>query len=98
GTGVVLEVRRANIDISSHQQRNSTTAKQVTNQLLFAALQESRERDLRKLLPDLGGEDYKARRPVVCPIDQTAAPVRFSNGVELSQLTEQDCERRTILR
>ncbi|GFV81281.1 hypothetical protein TNCV_4773071 [Trichonephila clavipes] len=75
---VVLEVRRLQkTDISSYQQKwnRRTTAQQVANQFLAASgKQISRKTVARRLR---GGELY-ARRPVVCPIDQTAPYCPFA--------------------
>ncbi|GFV31450.1 hypothetical protein TNCV_2185821 [Trichonephila clavipes] len=78
GTGeVVLEVRRLQkTDISSYQQ-NGTGAPQLSRWLIFLAAsgkQISRKTIARRLR---GGGLY-ARRPVVCPIDQTAPYCPFA--------------------
>ncbi|GFV45187.1 hypothetical protein TNCV_35951 [Trichonephila clavipes] len=80
GTGeVVLEVRRLQkTDISSYisaKRNRRTTAQQVADQFLAASgKQISRKTVARRLR---GGGLY-ARRPIVCPVDETAPYCSFA--------------------
>ncbi|GFT31243.1 hypothetical protein TNCV_3480431 [Trichonephila clavipes] len=74
---VVLEVRRLQkTDISSYQQKNRrTTAQRVANPVSCCLRKQISRKTVARCLR--GGEDY-TRRPVVCPIDQTAPYCTFA--------------------